>query len=504
MLEAVFSIVLKMSVSASAIAIAVLLIKHLLQKAGFSRCIMMILWLLIAFKLVCPISPQSNFSVFNLFSDYGNTKVNSAFYKNDFDITRESLQEEEKLEAEIYKTSKSKDRINFIPYIYLLGFALVFSYLPISWIMLNRMLRFAIKKDNGICVSEEIRGSFVFGIIKPRIYIPSAAKEETLENMIAHEKMHIKRLDHITKIAAWIILSFHWFNPFVWYMYSLFSVDVELACDEAVVKSLENKRLYMKSLLEISVQKEKQKFSPIVCSFENSVKKRVKNLAEFKKATIFSKFVSLLACVILCITLGTEGIEAKNEVLNSKSHSSYKVLKLPNLHPLSVPDEKKEDEENTSLTTPEDISPKEFRYKTNSVSEDLYMGFETLEYDDISVKDIEANLEKEGYFKTNDSADLKESYIKGSFTSGESIYHSKLKCDKNGNISLYLKLNTESHISAIICDSSTGIIKDGGSFVANGKNVCSFIGFEPDKTYDIVIKSSVGSEWKIQGEYIIY
>ena len=501
MLNIIFLSVFKMSITASFIAFILLFIKYLLQKARFSRGIMMFLWLLIAFKLVCPVAPQSPFSVFN---SYTYTKEAEHNLKSE-DLSYNDNSNEIILKTTQLKANKnSTDTNNILPIVWLLGVGAMLCYLFVSWVKLKRKLRFAIRKDKGIYMLHGIKSSFVFGIIKPRIYIPFKVEGENLENMIFHEKMHIKRLDHLSKIAAWLILSCHWFNPFVWIMFKLYSTDVELACDEAVVKNKKNRALYMKSLFEISLQKEKQSNHIAVCTFEACIKKRIKNIAAYKKTTAFSRVVSVFACIILCLTFGTGSTKANTKELSPKkefkNHQKAKEQKLAMNQDLNIPDKTNETIPVANISVPK----KDFEYKTNSVSDELYVGYEQLEYENISISNLEANLENDGYIKSGNEADLKNNYIKGSFNSGENVYHSDIKCDKNGNISIYIALNTEAHINVKIFESLSGQMADGGGFVANGKNVYSFIGFNPDKTYDIVINSSVGNEWKINGEYIIY
>ena len=196
-------------------------------------------------------------------------------------------------------------------------------------------------------------------------------------------------------------------------------------------------------------------------------------------------------------------IPASNKIGDLKENNFTANLSFPklNLSPEKIASQTP-DEAPKVLPT---VRAKQFEYKTNLTSDDLYMGYELLSYEKINMETIESSLKNNGIAFSNGKAELDRSYTKGSYTwtDGE-ICSSDIKCDENGNISLYFDLNSESLMQVSIFDSSTGQKVDEAVVVANGKNVYSFLGYDSNHTYNITIKSSTDNEWEISGQYIIY
>ncbi len=512
MLYDVFCSVIKMSVAACIPGAIILILKAVLQKIGFSRSHLMLLYLLIALRLLCPALPESNLSIFNIAENHrGEASVVYNKSSQSFDYSYEAS-EIKKDDGSVYQmvhlaSSNGDANKMLLSFIWLGGCIAMGFYMLFSWVMLKRKLRFAVKYDEGIFYSENIFSSFVFGIFKPKIYIPYGVSEENRENIVAHEKMHIKRLDHITKLAAWAILSVHWFNPFVWLVLRCFSYDIELACDEAVIKNKGDIASYLNSMLEFSKFEDKKEANTTICSFSNQIRLRAKNLAGYKSKPLYIQLLSIIICVFLFPIFGTDAyvakIPASNKIGDLKDDNFTANLSFPKLN-LSP--------EKTAPQTPDEapqalptVRTKQFEYKTNLTSDDLYMGYELLSYEKINMETIESSLKNNGIAFSNGKAELDRSYTKGSYTwtDGE-ICSSDIKCDENGNISLYFDLNSESLMQVSIFDSSTGQKVDEAVVVANGKNVYSFLGYDSNHTYNITIKSSTDNEWKINGQYIIY
>ncbi len=152
-------------------------------------------------------------------------------------------------------------------------------------------------RDN-IYQSEKIQSPFVCGFIKPKIYVPYGLDETTRNCVLQHEKIHIKYADHIIKAVSFVVLCIHWFNPLVWVSYFLLCKDIELSCDESVVKKLNEVQCkqYAKALLDLGVSKVKLSACPIAFG-EVSIKTRIKSVINYKKA---SKIL-VLASIFLCI-----------------------------------------------------------------------------------------------------------------------------------------------------------------------------------------------------------
>lgn len=181
--------------------------------------------------------------------------------------------------------------------IWISGLCALVVYMAVNWIILKRRLAFAVKLKDNIYQSEKIKTPFLFGILKPKIYVPFNTPQCHIDNIAAHENMHIKRKDHILKPLAFILLSIYWFNPFIWAAYILYCKDTELACDEKAVKSMseEKRKSYSLSLLHFGSCKTKAVIYPLgFC--ETGIKARIKNIIRYKRPRVF---VSILGAAIL-------------------------------------------------------------------------------------------------------------------------------------------------------------------------------------------------------------
>ena len=155
--------------------------------------------------------------------------------------------------------------------------------------------------DEGIRLCDHIETPFVYGLFEPMIYLPSSLNEKDREIVLKHERMHIARRDHLLKPLAYLISIVHWFNPLVWLSYHLFCKDIEIACDEAVIKdmSLQEKKDYSKTLLSCAAHK-RFVFSYPLAFGEVGIKERVKNVLDYKKPS----FWIILAGIVICVVTG--------------------------------------------------------------------------------------------------------------------------------------------------------------------------------------------------------
>ena len=197
--------------------------------------------------------------------------------------------------------------------IWVVGIIAMIIYALISFILLKRKVSASVLYKENIYYCDYIESPFVLGIIKPKIYLPSGISEKEAELVILHEKAHIKRFDHITKMLGFFALSVHWFNPFVWAAYLLFARDIESAADEKVIKKtdLSFKKEYSETLLNLS-----SKRTMLVCPLafgEIGVKERVKSVLSFKKPTVWVIILSITLCAVLIITFMTVPKENKTQ-----------------------------------------------------------------------------------------------------------------------------------------------------------------------------------------------
>ena len=216
-------------------------------------------------------------------------------------------------------------------WIWLIGLVALLLYGVISYIRLHYKVQDAVLLKENIFQSEKVGSPFVFGFLKPRIYLPYSLEEENLTYVIAHEKMHIKNRDHLLKPIAFILLSVYWFNPIVWLAYYLFCKDLELVCDEWVIWNLEtaDKKAYAKALVMCSTERKFGSISPLAFG-ENAVKERIKNVLRYKNPSCWA-FVGICVVVLIAVVcFMTNPVEVnENEIVLKNDGVIIDVLKEP-------------------------------------------------------------------------------------------------------------------------------------------------------------------------------
>ena len=186
--------------------------------------------------------------------------------------------------------------------IWLAGLIVMLAYMAISRIGLGRKLREAVLLRDNIYQSDRVNSAFVLGFFKPRIYVPFGIEERELETVIEHERAHIRRRDNKWKPLGFAILAVHWFNPLVWLSYVLFCRDIEFACDEKVIKKLDNEQRadYMQALLSCSVSRSRFNACPLAFG-EVGIKERVKTVMNYRKPSVWVILIAVLACAALAV-----------------------------------------------------------------------------------------------------------------------------------------------------------------------------------------------------------
>lgn len=206
-----------------------------------------------------------------------------------------------------------------IPYIWVAGAGVLIGHFIYSYITIRKRLAVCERDKDNIYFAQDIQTPMVFGFIKPHIYLPVHMQKEGMDYVLAHEKMHIRRGDHIFKILAYFICMVHWFNPLVWIAYHLLGDDMEKACDEAVVGSLEEdkRKEYANALLmaaEGKAVKGKRIFVAPICFDEGNVKSRIKNIVKYKYTLpVVGGIVLVIALVLGVVLLTKTGDEASGD-----------------------------------------------------------------------------------------------------------------------------------------------------------------------------------------------
>lgn len=314
-----FTYVLNMSITGSYIILAVLIARLLLKRAP--KKISYLLWVAPFVRLVCPFTMQSPFSFFNLgiFNRdiYANTVHEYVPLSYDWDYTPEFAtgitQSQSIIPSTFEAFAGAPDNsanplqvyLFVLSCIWILGMAAMLIYAAVTLIKTKKSLRTAVRLKDNVFESENISSPFVMGIFRPKIYLPYRLSEIEKEYIILHEKTHIKSLDHFSKIFAFFVLTVHWFNPLCYLAFTLMSRDMEMACDEAVLKADASiKKDYSSSLLSFAANKHIPAPSPL-CFGETGVKQRIKNALCWKKpkkAVVTLGLAVLFICTVAFIS----------------------------------------------------------------------------------------------------------------------------------------------------------------------------------------------------------
>lgn len=308
-MEALFLKLVNLSVMASLLVLAVLLLRLIFRKAP--RWIFCLLWGLVALRLICPVSLESALSLIpsaetiptGIAYEAAQELDSSAFTP---DQAMGSVAPEASAPEGMAAANSGFNPLRLTLFLasrlWLLGLAAMLVYSAVSFLLLKRRLRTATLLRDNIRQSEQANSPFVLGFFRPVIFLPYSVSGEDIGHVVAHEQAHIKRRDHWWKPIGFLILSVYWFNPLMWLAYVLFCRDIELACDEKVVANMEKdaRRAYSTALLNCSVRRRIITACPLAFG-ETGVKGRVKNVMNYKKPAFWIVIVALLACAAAAV-----------------------------------------------------------------------------------------------------------------------------------------------------------------------------------------------------------
>ena len=293
--------IINMSISASWLVLAVLILRFVLKKAP--KWINVLLWGIVAIRLICPFSFESTLSIIpsaetiplNIGMDTTPT-INSGISAINNAVNPIISQSNTPMAGA--SVNPLQITIGIYEYIWIFGMIALALYTAISYWRLRRKVDTAVRYKDNIFQSENVSFPFVLGIIKPRIYLPFKMNGQYLEHVVAHEQAHICRKDHWWKPLGFLLLMIHWFNPLMWLAYVLLCRDIELACDEKVIKELGNEQRgdYTQALVACSVNRRMIAACPLAFG-EVSVKERVKSVMNYKKPAFWVIIIAVIVCV---------------------------------------------------------------------------------------------------------------------------------------------------------------------------------------------------------------
>ena len=333
-MSAVFLKLLNLSITASWLILAVILVRFLLKKAP--RWISCVLWALVAVRLVCPFSLESALSLIPSSEtipsniemmqkpaiDSGITAINEAVNP----AISHSFSPDPMTSANPLQII-----IPVLSIVWIVGMAAMLLYALISYIRLKKSVGASVPVRDNILACDEVKSPFILGIIKPLIYVPSSIEGEAMDYVITHESAHIQRRDHWWKPFGYLLLTVYWFNPLCWLAYVLLCRDIEMACDEKVIRDMDKGSVaaYSQALLDCSFPRRRIAACPLAFG-EVGVKERVKSVLNYKKPAFWIIIVAVVACIVVGVCFLTSPFSEKS--LSGKLGVSMDMAVAENNH----------------------------------------------------------------------------------------------------------------------------------------------------------------------------
>ena len=338
-IDSIFLELFHMGVSAIWLILAVCMLRLVLKKAP--KNMICLLWALAAIRLICPFSFESAWS---LIPTHREIITHELIYAQE-PVVETGIPAVDAVLAPTVTgslTPQGGDSVNPIQvYIFLAemlwiaGMAVMLLYAGISRWVLGRRIRLSVPdREAGVRLCDAIDTPFILGMLRPRIYLPSAMEEEHRRYVLAHERAHIRRGDPVWKLLGFGLLTLHWYNPFCWLAYILFSRDLELACDEKVIRSgtVEYKKEYSRALLTCSVPSHKKVFCPLAFG-EVGVKARIENVLRYKKPArwLIVAAIAALAIVMVCFMTDRQPLPDEEMIFGTYYEAYQNVYSSPPL-----------------------------------------------------------------------------------------------------------------------------------------------------------------------------
>ena len=336
--------ILNMSITGSLAILFVLLVRLALKSAP--KIFSYALWAVVLFRLLCPVSITTNFSLLGLLDTpvMENTKHTTAMEYVPYDIVHtrdlevhlpvspiinEAVNDVLPQEHAALGADPLEGEMATASFVWLMGVTAMAVYSVVSYLRLRRRLLTASPLRENIYLADEITSPFVMGLIRPKIYLPSDIEDRERAYIIRHEQHHIRRGDHIIKALAFLTLSIHWFNPLVWVAFICSNKDMEMSCDEAVVKKMGDdvRADYSASLLTLATGRRIIAGTPLAFG-EGDTKSRIRNLANWRKPTFWVVLISVVACIASAIGLLTNPGPVREFPINGSNVSELNTEQI--------------------------------------------------------------------------------------------------------------------------------------------------------------------------------
>jgi len=323
MLDRIFMQVLDMSKTAGIVILTVILARLLLRK--LPKVFSYALWAVVLFRLLCPVAFEAPVSIVpemrSVSQGYALSEesisvfgAGEAAYQAVGDALNGGLGVQQIRTTEKDETGMTRYIttdwwsvwILFGQYVWMTGVAAMLVYSMVSYQKIRKKLYVVIPLRDNIFIADDIKSPFVIGLFRPKIYLPCNLGEQERAYIILHEQHHIKRFDHVMKALAFLALTIHWFNPLVWAAFVLASKDMEMSCDEAVIRKIggDVRADYAASLLTLATGRRIVAGTPLAFG-EGDTKGRIYNLSKWKKPAVWVVLIAVVACVALAVGLLT-------------------------------------------------------------------------------------------------------------------------------------------------------------------------------------------------------
>ena len=320
-MDKLFDTVLELSWQAGLIALAVMAVRLVLRKKASRRALCM-LWALVALRLLLPVSLTVESPVSLQAEEAPVSRAYHAMQEARTSVPEEAAPapaESSGAAAAVVPTEPAAEPVTlrtfarWLPWIWVIGMGCMAAYMLLSFIWMRLTLRRAEHIRDNVYRCTQWSTPFVLGIIAPCIYVPESVSEEDLPQVLAHERCHIRRWDHVVKPFAFLLLAVNWFNPVLWAAYVLLGRDMENACDEMALKNADaaQRAAYSRALVSCAAQPKMAAVCPLAFG-EVAVKERVKNVLGYKKPAIWAAVMVAVAAVIIGACLLTKPAEDKS------------------------------------------------------------------------------------------------------------------------------------------------------------------------------------------------
>lgn len=318
-MEKIFLQMLNMGITAGYCVLVVILLRLLFKK--LPKLYSYILWGVVYFRLVCPVSVKSVFSLVKVNpqtipNDIGTRikpRITSGVPQVDAVVNTGLVQAAPRVENSV---NPMQVMLSVAVVIWIVGVLLLFAYSVWSMLRLKWQLKDACQVEGNIFEVENLKTPFVVGVFSPCIYLPAGIGERERCYVLAHEKTHIRRKDHLIKLAAFLVTCFYWVHPLIWLAFYLMCRDMEMSCDESVIRSMgtESKKEYSAALLSLASGRQILNGSPLAFG-EGEIKSRIINVLHYKPPVFWvsALFAVALAAVLLGLALNPKELYAEDQ-----------------------------------------------------------------------------------------------------------------------------------------------------------------------------------------------